>query len=64
MRPVYVLQIARFTLHEALSRRLILAGVLISLAYIALFALGFHTLAEIAWALSVAYIFYAKREAK
>jgi ABC-type transport system involved in multi-copper enzyme maturation permease subunit len=42
MRPVYVLQIARFTLHEALSRRLILAGVLISLAYIGLFALGFH----------------------
>jgi ABC-type transport system involved in multi-copper enzyme maturation permease subunit len=42
MRPGYVLQIARFTLYEALSRRLILAGVLISLAYIALFTLGFH----------------------
>src|SRR5919198_572689 len=42
MRPGYVLQIARFTLQEAVSRRLILAGVLISLGYIALFALGFH----------------------
>src|SRR5439155_2850673 len=42
MRPTYVLQIARFTLQEAVSRRLILAGVLISLAYIGLFALGFH----------------------
>ena len=42
MRPSYVLQIARFTLQEAVSRRLILAGVLISLGYIALFALGFH----------------------
>lgn len=42
MRPGYVLQIARFTLYEALSRRLILAGALISLAYVGLFALGFH----------------------
>lgn len=42
MRPKYVLEIARFTLNEALSRRLILAGVLISLAYLALFAIGFH----------------------
>src|SRR5438105_11662747 len=42
MRPTYVLQIARFTLQEAISRRLILAGVLISLGYIGLFALGFH----------------------
>ena len=42
MRPGYVLQIARFTLQEAVSRRLILAGVLISLGYIGLFALGFH----------------------
>jgi Cu-processing system permease protein len=42
MRPAYVLQIARFTLHEAVSRRLILAGVVISLGYIGLFALGFH----------------------
>src|ERR1051325_3422921 len=42
MRPAYVLQIARFTLQEAVSRRLILAGVLISLGYLALFALGFH----------------------
>src|SRR5579864_8472729 len=42
MRPGYVLQIARFTLQEAVSRRLILAGVLISLAFIGLYALGFH----------------------
>ena len=42
MRPNYVLQIARFTLQEAISRRLILAGVVISLGYIGLFALGFH----------------------
>jgi Cu-processing system permease protein len=42
MRPTYILQIARFTLQEAVSRRLILAGVLISLGYIGLFALGFH----------------------
>lgn len=42
MRPGYVIEIARFTLHEAVSRRLILAGVLISLAYLGLFALGFH----------------------
>src|SRR5712691_5062987 len=37
-----IFEIARFTLNEAISRRLILAGVLISVAYIALFALGFH----------------------
>jgi ABC-type transport system involved in multi-copper enzyme maturation permease subunit len=37
-----VLQIARFTLQEAVSRRLILAGVLISLVFIGLYALGFH----------------------
>ena len=42
MRPSYVLQIARFTLQEAVSRRLILAGVLISLGYVALFAVGFN----------------------
>jgi ABC-type transport system involved in multi-copper enzyme maturation permease subunit len=42
MRPTYVLQIARFTLQEAVSRRLILAGALISLGYIGLFTLGFH----------------------
>ncbi len=42
MRPNYILQIARFTLQEAISRRLILAGVVISLGYIGLFALGFH----------------------
>jgi Cu-processing system permease protein len=42
MRPTFIFQIARFTLQEAVSRRLILAGVLISLGYIGLFALGFH----------------------
>ena len=42
MRPASVLEIARFTLLEAVSRRLILAGVAISLGYIGLFALGFH----------------------
>src|ERR1051325_10938906 len=42
MRPAYVLQIARFTLQEAVSRRLILAGVVISLGYLGLFSLGFH----------------------
>src|SRR5919204_2185034 len=42
MRPNQVVLIARFTLQEAVSRRLILAGVLISLGYIGLFALGFH----------------------
>ena len=42
MRPRYVFEIARFTLLEAVSRRLILAGVVISLGFIGLFALGFH----------------------
>jgi ABC-type transport system involved in multi-copper enzyme maturation permease subunit len=42
MRPTYVLQIARFTLQEAISRRLVLAGVLISLGFIGLFTLGFR----------------------
>src|SRR3982074_37885 len=42
MRPNYVIQIARFTLQEAVSRRLILAGVLISLGFVALFTAGFH----------------------
>ncbi len=42
MRPNYVLEIARFTLHEAISRRLILAGVVISAGYLGLFTLGFH----------------------
>lgn len=42
MRPGYIVQIARFTLQEAISRRLILAGVLISLGFIGLYALGFH----------------------
>jgi Cu-processing system permease protein len=41
-RGWYVLQIARFTLQEAVSRRLILAGVLISIGYLGLFALGFR----------------------
>lgn len=35
------LTIARFTLQEAISRRLILAGTLISLAFVGLFTLGF-----------------------
>ena len=42
MRPTFVLQIARFTLQEAISRRLVLAGVIISLGFIGLFTLGFH----------------------
>src|SRR3984893_12191632 len=41
MRPTFILQIARFTLQEAVSRRLILAAVLISFGYIGLFARGF-----------------------
>lgn len=35
------LTIARFTIQEAISRRLILAGALLSLAFLGLFALGF-----------------------
>ena len=42
VRLTYVLQIARFTLQEAISRRLVLAGVVISLAFVGLFTLGFH----------------------
>src|ERR1700737_2578062 len=42
MRPTFILQIARVTPQEGVSRRLILAGVVISLGYIGLFALGFH----------------------
>jgi ABC-type transport system involved in multi-copper enzyme maturation permease subunit len=42
VRAPYVLQIARFTLQEAISRRLVLAGVVISLGFIGLFTLGFH----------------------
>src|SRR5438067_5441393 len=42
LRPTYIYQIARFTLQEAISRRLILAGVVISLGFIGLFTLGFH----------------------
>jgi Cu-processing system permease protein len=41
---VNALVVARFTIQEAISRRLILAGVVISLAFIALFALGFSLL--------------------
>lgn len=37
-----ILTIARFTLQEAVSRRLILAGVVISLIFVALYALGFQ----------------------
>jgi len=47
---VNVLIIARFTLQEAFSRRLILAGVVISVGYAALFIMGFHLLYD--WALS------------
>jgi len=47
---VNVLIIARFTLQEAFSRRLILAGVVISVGYVALFIMGFHLLYD--WALS------------
>jgi Cu-processing system permease protein len=47
---VNALLIARFTLHEALSRKLILAGVIISLGYLALFGLGFRLLYN--WAIS------------
>ncbi|HET6317667.1 MAG TPA: ABC transporter permease subunit [Chloroflexota bacterium] len=42
MRVENVLEIARFTLLEAVSRRLILAGVAISAGYLGLYALGFH----------------------
>src|SRR5215216_3075583 len=42
MRIANVLEIARFTLLEAVSRRLILAGVAISAGYIGLYSLGFH----------------------
>ena len=38
------LTIARFTLQEAISRRLILAGTLLSLAFVGLFTLGFALL--------------------
>jgi ABC-type transport system involved in multi-copper enzyme maturation permease subunit len=38
---VNTLTIARFTIQEAISRRLILAGVILSLAFLGLFSLGF-----------------------
>jgi ABC-type transport system involved in multi-copper enzyme maturation permease subunit len=42
MRATNILELARFTLQEAISRRLILAGVAISLGYLGLYSLGFH----------------------
>jgi ABC-type transport system involved in multi-copper enzyme maturation permease subunit len=67
LRPRYVLEIARFTLQEAVSRRLVLAGVLISLTFIGLYVLGFHfaydrsletsTSAEARLSLGVAFAF-------
>jgi Cu-processing system permease protein len=36
------LLIARFTLHEAVRRRLVVAGLLLSVAFLALYALGFN----------------------
>jgi ABC-type transport system involved in multi-copper enzyme maturation permease subunit len=39
---VNTLTIARFTIQEAISRRLILAGAILSLAFLGLFALGFY----------------------
>jgi len=42
VRPTFILQIARFTLQEAISRRLVLAGVVISLGFVGLYTLGFH----------------------
>ncbi len=42
------LVIARFTIQEAITRRLLLAGALISLAFVGLFALGFSFLYGIA----------------
>lgn len=41
---MHLLTIARFTLQEAINRRLVLAGVLISLAFVGLYALGFSFL--------------------
>src|SRR5690606_3381648 len=40
--PVSMLTIARFTIQEPISRRLILAGAVLSLAFLGLFALGFY----------------------
>jgi ABC-type transport system involved in multi-copper enzyme maturation permease subunit len=67
VRPRYIYEIARFTLQEAVSRRLVLAGVLISLAFIGLYTLGFHlaydrslessTSAEARLSLGVAFAF-------
>ena len=48
MRPANVAEIARFTLLEAVSRRLILAGVAISAGFLGLYALGALTAAIIA----------------
>jgi ABC-type transport system involved in multi-copper enzyme maturation permease subunit len=41
---VRALVIARFTIQEAISRRLVLAGLLLSLAFVGLFALGYSFL--------------------
>jgi Cu-processing system permease protein len=41
------LRIARFTLQEAISRRMILAGVLISVVYLVLFALAYNMAADV-----------------
>jgi ABC-type transport system involved in multi-copper enzyme maturation permease subunit len=67
VRPRYIFEIARFTLLEAVSRRLILAGVVISLVFLGLFGLAFHfaydksletsTSAESRLALGVAFAF-------
>lgn len=43
-RSSAILTIARFTLHEAVSRRLILSGAILSLVFLGLFALGFSFL--------------------
>src|SRR3954454_12490351 len=42
MRTANVFEIVRFTLLEAVSRRLILAGLVVSAGFIGLFTLGFH----------------------
>ena len=38
---MHALTIARFTIHEAISRRLVLAAAVLSLVFLALYALGF-----------------------
>ncbi|MBI3969328.1 MAG: ABC transporter permease subunit [Chloroflexi bacterium] len=41
MATMNVLTVARFTIQEAISRKLVLAGVVLSLCFVGLFALGF-----------------------